>query len=545
MTQTNLRPELAQRLRQRLEAFGEGFRHNLALIGPTGSGKTFQLLELLAQRPAGLLFIYCPLYRESCRSFLHRLLCQILQAGLLDTPAPVAPRRHDDISVRTGIGELPLPAIETLLRRAESPLPNTTAAIRAIESLLTRRLYGEAFNRALDAIPTLIEERHQPCVLILDEFLFLEELGLVHAFHELGKRVMTQTSTLFILSSSAPYRARAILRERFQLLFGQFELLVLEALESRSASAWLQQELRGLRGAKAISPFLIRWLGASPLYLTVFLKRLKELATLRKTTELNEALFFQTAWDVLGRADGALHQWCTSRVEALAHARHGARAIESLLQIASGVRTTTEIGRHIGRADLPSALQLLVEQDAVQRKGACWVIPDPILRCWMTTILASQRTGTLCDETVTRSRFEQYLTDTWAHWLQTSQLSFPEQVTRLLSNFRDDTVSLDSKTGRLPRFQSITTQRSGDRPDLYVVAEGEGKRWCCSVQDGVVDETAIANFDLFCRRQTPKPSRKVVITRAGVDQNARLLAKTNNMWVWQAADLDILSELYG
>ena len=47
----NLRPALAAHLGQRLEAFGEGFRHNLAIIGPPGSGKTFQLQELMSHQP--------------------------------------------------------------------------------------------------------------------------------------------------------------------------------------------------------------------------------------------------------------------------------------------------------------------------------------------------------------------------------------------------------------------------------------------------------------------------------------------------------------
>ena len=57
MNPTNLRPELAHHLRQRLNAFGEGFRHNLALLGPPGSGKTFQLQELIRARPTNALVI--------------------------------------------------------------------------------------------------------------------------------------------------------------------------------------------------------------------------------------------------------------------------------------------------------------------------------------------------------------------------------------------------------------------------------------------------------------------------------------------------------
>ncbi len=539
MTPANLRDAFAQHLQQRLRAFQEGFRHNLAIIGPPGSGKTFQLQALLTRRPAGMMVVYCPMYRESCRTLLHRLLGAVLQAGMAARSSDLPPPIHRG-------GEAQQEPLEQSLGQAQAILPKTVAAIRLIEPLLSRRLYSEAFNRTLDTIPILMEECQQPCVLILDEFLALEESGFTHAFHELGKRVMTWPTALFILSSSSPYRARAILRERLQLLFGQFELLSVEALEPQSAAAWVQQELRGLKGAKALSPFLVRWLGASPWYLSVFLKRLKEVAALRDTTELTEALFFQTAWDVLGSPEGPLHQWCASRMDALVHLRHGARALETLGCIATGARTSTDIGRRIGRADLSSALQLLVEHDLVQRKGTCWLIPDPVLRCWLTAILPAQRTSGVADTAAQRARFEQYLSGTWLQWLHVSQLSFPEQVTRLFTNFRDDTVSIDSKTGRLPRFQTITTQRPPTQgPEVYLVADGEGKRWCCTVKEGLVDESAIANFDAFCRTQNPKPSRKVVITRSRIDDNARLLAKAHNMWVWASEDLNVLLELYG
>ena len=58
MSLSNLRPPLAHHLQQRFLAFSEGFRHNLALIGPAGSGKTSLIqallkLRTLAGAPAG------------------------------------------------------------------------------------------------------------------------------------------------------------------------------------------------------------------------------------------------------------------------------------------------------------------------------------------------------------------------------------------------------------------------------------------------------------------------------------------------------------
>lgn len=534
--ETNLRPELSHHLAQRLQAFGEGFRQNLAIIGQPGSGKTFQLQQLLAQRPPALIAIYCALYRESCRSFLSRLLGAILQAGL-----PEAARLSLPSETAT-----PQPPLEALLQRVDSQIPRTAAAVRAVQPLLARRLYGEAFNRTLDTIPILLEERRACCVLMLDEFLCLEELGLSHVFHELGKRVMTWPSTLFLLTSSCPTRARTILRERLHLLFGQFELLTLERLDPAATAAWIQEALKGIRGVKTVTPFLMQWLGAYPWYLAVVLKRLKELVALSKRSDVTEALLLQTLWDLLGSAEGPLHHWCASRIEGLSRHRLGTRAIEALIHVAEGARTTTEISRRIGRAGLTGALQLLLEQDLVERNGMCWMVPDPIMRCWLSTILSAQRSDVRPADRDVRERFDETVRAFWMGWMQTHALSFSEQVAGLFGKFCDDTVSLDSKTGRLPKFESVIV-RPPERPtaETYVIAEGQGKRWCASVQEGPLDEQAIASFDAFCRSQSPRPTRKVVITKASMDQTAKLLAKAANMWVWEAGELNVLMQLFG
>jgi hypothetical protein len=221
--------------------------------------------------------------------------------------------------------------------------------------------------------------------------------------------------------------------------------------------------------------------------------------------------------------------------------------MEVLIQVAGGARTMTEIGNRIGRAGLSDALQLLVERDFARRNGTCWMVTDPVLRCWLSTVLLTQRSDARLDSAEIRERFEQALRSLWTHWMQAHELSFSERVVELFSKFHEETVSLDSKTGRLPTFETITAQHPDNRPgsEVYLIADGQGKRWCATVQAGPVDENAITRFDAFCRTQTPKPSRKVVVMQSGMDQNTRLLAKAANMWVWEPEDLNVLLELYG
>ncbi len=535
----NLRPALTTHLLQRVRAFQEGFRHNLALLGPPGIGKTFQLQQVMGQLPEGMAAIYCPVYRESSRSFLTRLSSAILQAGL-DACGP------RPASLAAGIERLGAErSLETLLTAAQPCLPKTADALRHVERLLNRRALADAFSSALDAVAQLNLELRRPGLFILDEFLFLEDLGFSHAFNELGKRVMTWPSTQFVLASSSPVRARRILRERFQLLFGQFELITVDSLDASRVNTWMQWELRPLCGSnETLMPFLNWWLGPYPWYLHVLVRRLREQAALRQVTELSEGLFLRAAWDVLGSADGPLYQWCVRRLEPLEHVVAGGRAVEALLQLAEGARTATAVGQRIGRGGLAQALETLSDYDLAQRTGTCWIVPDPVLRCWVSTVLSMHRAEAGWNPEQLRERLAEYLRGLWRAWIERSQRTLTEHVTELLTSFEDELVCLDEKTGRLPQFERIEPQSEPGYSGTFLLAEAEGRRWCYAIADEPVTEEGIVRFETFCRSRQPKPVRKVLVASQGLDENAKVLAKASNMWVWGARELDVLRTLY-
>ncbi len=520
----DLRPAQTAYLQQRLTAFQEGFRHNLAVLGPAGSGKSHLLQQALAGPNLRVATIFCSLQREPVREFVKRMALAVLHA-ILAAP-PDAP-------------------LEMLLQQAGPIAPRTVEAVHQLERYMSGSFHAEAFTHTLDLIPVLHHELQRPCVLALDEFLALEELGLSHAFHELGKRVMTWPFAWFLLASSSPSRASAILRERLQLLFGQFEVLSLGAIETPAAMAWMQQELRGSRPQPALLHFLLHWLGTSPWALGILLKRMKELTLLKQERRATEATLFQAAWDVLGSPDGVLYHWCAGQLERLVHKPYGDLARGALLAIARGARSTQAIAQQIGtRSRLPQALQLLVEHDLVQRKGACWVIPDQLLGCWLSASMDPMHQRQTLDRHAATQRFEHALKTLWSHWVETTSLPLAERVSRLFSLFSNETICLDHKTARLPTFRAVEIQRPSQPAEHYLIADGEERRWCCLVHEGLLEESSIAAFEQFCRSQPQRPSRKVVIAKQGLELNAKLLAKEANMWVWEPDDMNLLFLLY-
>ncbi len=515
----NLRPSLTAYVRQRLDAFRDGYRHNLAIVGPMASGKSFLLREALDQADARFLKIVCTLQRGTVHEFGRAFAGSILRA------LASLPETADD---------------DAVLERAARVAPRTTDAALRLGRTGLPHASTELLVSALDLVPLAHQELDRPCILVLDEFLHLGELGLSHAFHELGKRVVTWPFTVFVVTSSSCGQAREILRERLQLLFGQFELLTLGALESTAAVEWMRRELPGAGRREDLVSFLTSWVGSCPWYLDLFLKRMKELVVLGRQESISEHVMSQAGADLLGSASGVLHQWFSARVAQLTRQRHGTLARDVLLAIARGARTSLAIARQgVPRRNLSHALQLLVDQDLVCRKGACWVIPDQVLGFWLASVLGhAAARGDHSD------RCRRAFIGTWATWLKSMQLPLAERITELLGQFQNETVSLDHKTGRLPAFRSMTRMAPTAIGQTYIMADGEDQRWCCLVHEGRLEESAVHAFQTFCRSQSPKPSRKVVVAKDGLDLNAKLLAKEANMWVWEPDDMRLLGLLY-
>ena len=523
---TGLRPTLTAYLQQHLNAFQEGFRHNLAIVGPAGSGKSVLLRHVLEAASRDASIVYCSLQRDSLRTFLKQFSAAVLRAaaGVSD--------------------ELPF---EAVLDRAQACAPRTAEAIRALlERHATGHVPAEAFTHALDVIPLLHDECRRPCVLVLDEFLHLEDLGLSHAFHELGKRVMTWPFVFFLVTSSSSYRARDILRERLHLLFGQFELVSLSTIEPDAALAWMQTELPGVQAQPEIAQFVLHWLGGSPWAIHLLLRRMQERMRLGGERRVSTGTLFQAAWDVLGSPDGALYHWCATRLEQVIHHPHGLLAREALIAVACGARTSQAIAKQTGTArHVASALQLLVEHDLVERKGACWVMIDQLMACWVATILGSSERDSAPSRAASKQRFAEILLAMWTSWEGAASQSLAQRIGGLLSQFHNETVSLDSKTGRLPSFDSLQDHRPFQDGTTYLVADSTDRRWCCLIHEGALEESGIAAFEHFCRAQHPRPTRKVVNAHAGLELNAKLLAKESNMWVWEPQDMHLLFLLYG
>ncbi|MBI4387528.1 MAG: ATP-binding protein, partial [Candidatus Omnitrophica bacterium] len=180
------RGETLSLLEKRFKAFLNGYRHNLGLIGIPHVGKSSILAQFLRSQASGTaISIFIRLqHGDSFSIFSQKWLGGIL----------------------CGYAEyLKLPAAKTfgsLVNQVRKKLPGLLKKMRRIKKLTKSKRYDESYRELLGLSQVVHEESGRKVLLVIDEFDRLADLPLHDPFTKLGKEIMLQKDTMYIVTSS-------------------------------------------------------------------------------------------------------------------------------------------------------------------------------------------------------------------------------------------------------------------------------------------------------------------------------------------------------
>ncbi|MDP3142548.1 MAG: ATP-binding protein, partial [Candidatus Omnitrophota bacterium] len=169
------RKSIIELLNRRVFDLKEGYRQNLALLGPEFIGKTSILEEFLAQLGEdNIIPVYLALGEIDFDIFVQKFIGRLLFNFL----------KNKNIS--------PADNFEVLLQESQRFIPLTAQHIKKICFSLDKDKRIDAY-RDLLSLPEIFEQETGCfCLVILDEFHHLEEFELPNIFQELGKKIMVQ-----------------------------------------------------------------------------------------------------------------------------------------------------------------------------------------------------------------------------------------------------------------------------------------------------------------------------------------------------------------
>jgi AAA+ ATPase superfamily predicted ATPase len=523
------REEVLELLNKRVLALKDGYRQNVALTGQSLSGKSSIILHFLhTVNSEGFIPVYVEVVKEPFRAFSNKFIATVLYNSLK--------KLGKDVEVD----------MARLLEVAQKSIPKTCQMARQVNISIDRGDLDEAYMGLLGLTSALKDESGLSCVVILDEFDNLEHLGIKNPFLSFGKVIMVQKDTMYIVSSSRNEAIKKIISEKLSLLFGNFEVVKVANFDIATSARFIDMKFAGFEISLFLKKFLIMFTDGNPFYLSRIASRAKEIALERPSTLIDEGSIAVAILDLVYHANGVIHQYLLNFMLTVLDARNRENDLSILTAIAHGRNTQSEIARGLKtkQGDVSKSLARLLDLGILTKNGVFYEIEDVIFSFWLRSVY-QRRKELLVDGTFDRMGL--FRKDVMAYidaYSRDCSKSAAQRMSELFNLFANELVSIDSKHMRLPHFTKVDIKAQQDSSSM-ITASFRGNSWIAQVYERPVSENDIINYIKNVKASGCKVSNKVLIAMAGIDENAKLLAKELKISIWDDSVADSLLGFYG
>ncbi len=526
------RDQIRERIEKWVDALQNGYRQNIGLIGPEGFGKTHLLnaiYQTLSSR-SSLLPIYVNAevldYDHLIDRWLHALL-----AGFFLTQNPKSDLPED---------------FQAALAQAEGVIPQTVEKIRRFKKMLRRGEKNAASARELFSLTNVLaEEMGKKVVLMIDEFQGLEHVPSPDPFALLGKEIMVEKETLYLVTSSCPRKAREIFHDKLSLLFGNFEVIEMLPWGFEEVVDFLKRRMPVRHFTDAQKKFIIYMTDGIPAYLELLLERLQCLDLGEREEVSTENLltaFHQEFFDLHGRMflrfEGRLKLYGK-------FSKDNAPYFRALLAISEGRRKVLGISTYIGKKirETKKILHRLVQEEVIAKRGSFYALEDPLFRFWLREVFQKKNQLHQPHLESLKVSLSGALEQAFRQVEAEARVDVTVRAENLFKEFRNDLVEVDQRKICCPHFSEIAFRPSNGR--LFpLLARKANVRWICQIAREPIHEEDVTFFLDEMKHYRKKIQRKILVALAGIDQNAKLMAQQAEIQIWDLRNFNALLDLY-
>ncbi|KPK43013.1 MAG: hypothetical protein AMJ78_00125 [Omnitrophica WOR_2 bacterium SM23_29] len=515
-------------LEKRIKAIKEGYRQNIAIISDKDVGKTSVVLHFLNRFTDPMILpVYLQLSPEYSREQFVRKFIGVLLYNFLEN-SNIA--RNEDL--------------DFLISKANNFIPKTIETIKTVLASLKKRNRENIFFQLLSLCDTLNVETGKICVVFFDEFHHLGELGIKHIYKQFSKMLMIQKNALYIILSSAKFKAKKILTSHLALLFGNFEIIELQPFDLKTTDEFLRSRLSHLQIQKCLIDFLIHFTGGNPLYLKIIIDSLTKMPGPISKEKMSEII-----QDLLFVESGVLNQRFNNYLKSLFANFKLAQDYQTLLYlIADGQNRLKDIAAslHKPKTQILTRLNLLLEYDIIAKSGDFFIICDRVFGFWLRFVYREKVDSLTFNTEEQKKNFRIKIEERIDQFILSNQKSVMERATELLRLFENELIQMRTKKIRLAHFRELKPLNFvRSRLNEGLIGRSKDSLWIMAIKPSALTEDDIIDFANQCRRfRYAKPQKKVIITNCGIDTNVRLKAMEEKVLTWDLDDLNLILDLY-
>ncbi len=544
------REEVLATLNKRVTALKGGYRQNLALTGPMLCGKSSILRHFIRNASDdNVVPIYIEMDGEDFNVFASRFMASLMNGYIVSTGSacPGAPGGAARLAFPTGDGRS-AEHFERLRDICGQLIPDTARSIAVILDHIRKNKIDHAYGALLALTSVFKAETGKNCVVILDEFHNLANFGLKKPFRVFGKFIMVQKNTMYIVSSSQQTLLRDILSTKLSLLFGNFEVIEVNGFDNHSARSFISGHIADADDDGSLGDYLIQMCQGNPFYLETISERISRIASGSEGRPDKRECMLSAMADLVYSSDGVLNQYFTNTINFFLEKKNRKKYIPVLISMAQGNSTYRDIQKGMGKQDkdLGAKLSKLAEMDLIWQSGVFYKISDKLFEYWLVHVHAVKTRSVMDDMDLKFLEFKNSLGKDYDEYRKFRDISVPDLFAGIIKKFKGEKMVIGLSQRKLPSFSDVRKSTRENNVTAITAQAGSG-RWVFHVKQADIGvEQDISEL----RRVPEKPGRgkvmkKIFVPLAGIEQNAFLMAKEHNIWVWDINTLNRIFRIYG
>lgn len=525
------RQDILSLLHKRADAFSQGYRQNIAILGEELIGKTYLAQHWVSVYQNNFILpVYLDLNIQEAPHFTDKFIGRLLFSFL----------KNSQITLKEDL--------YFLIKHSQRYIPQTISRIQELLSGRKYRKFEAVFAKLLELTELLYQETGKRCVVILDEFHLIDELKGKDTYEQWRKHIMLGKNTMYILLSSKKMLAAKILSSDLALLFGNFETVELHPFDNKISQSFIRHKLGDLPAEGALCDFIINFSAGKPFYLETITSAFKDYhcqnagaaPTIDSLIASLEYMFIDP-WGVLNRR-------FLSLLDAISKGGDASTFIPALIKLASGMNRPSQIAQQMRKAkkEVLGALNYLCFSEVAMKTVDIYYLADKVFGFWLRCIYAPKYRSFCAGDEPQRASFKAEMQSLFIKFQDAQAKAASERILELFNQFSNESIEIQHKRLRLNRFKEVKLVKiRGKKLKEGILARGPSILWIAGFKEEKAMEEDMLDFVNACKLfKQDKTQKKIFIAFDGLDANAHLIAKEQRIATWDMALVNSLMDMY-